>query len=80
MKKDKIIFENFPMEKSMKIWNFKILIFREKIEILEFHFFIDFSIEQVSENNFVFFYQKLPSLKINIYELRSRFPFKFDLK
>ena len=62
---------------NLKFQNFD---FSRKNEILEFQFFIDFSIEQVSENNFVFFYQKLPSLKINISALRSRFPFKFDLK
>ena len=62
-KKTKLFFENFPMEKSMIISNFKFLIFREKIEILEFQFFIDFSIEQVSENNFVFFLPKAPIFK-----------------
>ena len=51
------------VNENLKFQNFD---FSRKIEILQFQFFIDFSIEQVSKNNFVFFYQKLPSLKINV--------------
>ena len=78
--KFELIFENFPIEKSMKIENFKIVIFFEKIEILKFSIFIDFSIGFFFENKLALFHEKHPSLKINSSELSGRIPFKVGLK
>ena len=47
MKKHKIIFEKFPMEKSMKIWN---TLFREKKRIRPFKKI--YEISELSEINY----------------------------
>ena len=79
MKKCKLIFEKCPMEKSMKIENFEISIFRknQNFEIWNFHWLFH---RIFFENKFALFHEKLPFLKICISELRDRIPFKFGLK